>query len=166
MNGYAVGRQNGWMSANDIRELENLDRIPEEEGGDLYLINGNMTKLKDAGIFAASAQSQKPEEEENRKHEEPDAARCEDPGKEQSPMTRKFWNWVRNETPDSFGSERTLYLNGEISDETWFGDEVTPKLFKDELASGEGNITLWINSPGGDVFAAASDLQHADGLPI
>lgn len=54
MNGYAVGRQNGWMSANDIRELENLDRIPAEEGGDLYLINGNVTKLKDAGIFAAS----------------------------------------------------------------------------------------------------------------
>ena len=52
MNGYAIGRQNGWMSANDLRELENLDRIPEEEGGDLYLINGNMTKLKDAGIFA------------------------------------------------------------------------------------------------------------------
>ena len=52
MNGYAIGRQNGWMSANDIRELENLDRIPEEEGGDLYLINGNMTKFKDAGVFA------------------------------------------------------------------------------------------------------------------
>ena len=51
MNGYAIGRQNGWMSANDIRELENLDRISEEEGGDLYLINGNMTKLKDAGLF-------------------------------------------------------------------------------------------------------------------
>ena len=52
MNGYAVARQNGWMSANDIRELENLDRIPTEAGGDLYLINGNMTKLEDAGIFA------------------------------------------------------------------------------------------------------------------
>lgn len=49
MNGYAIGRQNGWMSANDIRELENLDRIPTEEGGDLYLINGNMLPLKDAG---------------------------------------------------------------------------------------------------------------------
>jgi ATP-dependent Clp protease protease subunit len=70
-------------------------------------------------------------------------------------MTRKFWNWVRNEEPDSFGSERTLYLDGEISDETWYGDEVTPKLFKDELNAGDGNITLWINSPGGDVFAAA-----------
>jgi hypothetical protein len=46
MNGYATARQNGWMSANDIRELENLDRIPEEEGGDLYLINGNMTKAR------------------------------------------------------------------------------------------------------------------------
>ncbi len=52
MNGYAVGRQNGWMSSNDIRELENLNRIPEELGGDLYLVNGNMTKLADAGIFA------------------------------------------------------------------------------------------------------------------
>lgn len=51
MNGYAIGRQNGWMSANDIRELENLDRIPEKLGGDLYLINGNMTKLADAGLF-------------------------------------------------------------------------------------------------------------------
>ena len=70
-------------------------------------------------------------------------------------MTRKFWNWVRNEEPDSFGSDRTLYLDGEISDETWFGDEVTPKLFRDELHAGDGNITLWINSPGGDVFAAA-----------
>lgn len=49
---YATARQNGWMSANDIRELENLDRIPPELGGDLYLINGNMTKLEDAGIFA------------------------------------------------------------------------------------------------------------------
>ena len=52
MNGYAIGRQNGWMSANDIRELENLDRIPAEDGGDLYLINGNMLPLKDAGAFA------------------------------------------------------------------------------------------------------------------
>lgn len=52
MNGYAVARQNGWMSANDIRELENLDRIPAEDGGDLYLVNGSMTKLADAGAFA------------------------------------------------------------------------------------------------------------------
>ena len=51
MNGYAIGRQNGWMSANDIRQLENLDLIPDELGGNLYLINGNMTKLEDAGIF-------------------------------------------------------------------------------------------------------------------
>jgi len=52
MNGYAIARQNGWMSANDIRELENLDHISAEEGGDLYLINGNMLPLKDAGAFA------------------------------------------------------------------------------------------------------------------
>ena len=52
MNGYAIARQNGWMSANDIRELENLDRIPSEQGGDLYLINGNMLPLNRAGAFA------------------------------------------------------------------------------------------------------------------
>ena len=52
MNGYAVGRQNGWLSANDIRELENLNRIPDDLGGDLYLVNGNMTKLSEAGVFA------------------------------------------------------------------------------------------------------------------
>jgi len=52
MSGYAIGRQNGWMSANDVRELENLDRIPVEDGGDLYLINGNMLPLKDAGAYA------------------------------------------------------------------------------------------------------------------
>ncbi|WP_394526864.1 phage portal protein [Lacrimispora sp. JR3] len=54
MTGYATARQNGWMSANDIRELEDLNPIPEEEGGNLYLINGNMTKLKDAGLFAGN----------------------------------------------------------------------------------------------------------------
>lgn len=52
MNGYAVGRQNGWFSANDIREMENMNPIPDEEGGNLYLINGAMTKLADSGAFA------------------------------------------------------------------------------------------------------------------
>jgi HK97 family phage portal protein len=51
MNGYAVGRQNGWLSANDIRELEDMNRIPAEEGGDLYLVNGNMLPLSQAGNF-------------------------------------------------------------------------------------------------------------------
>jgi Protease subunit of ATP-dependent Clp proteases len=64
---------------------------------------------------------------------------------------KKFWNWVRDETTE----ERTLYLNGVISDETWWGDEITPKMFKDDLLAGSGNVTVWINSPGGDVFAAA-----------
>ena len=52
MSGYATARQNGWMSANDIRELENLDRIPAEEGGDLYLINGSMLPMASAGAYA------------------------------------------------------------------------------------------------------------------
>lgn len=52
MNGYAVGRQNGWFSANDIREMENMNPIPDEQGGNMYLINGAMTKLEDVGAFA------------------------------------------------------------------------------------------------------------------
>ena len=61
MNGYATARQNGWMSANDIRELENLDRIPSSDGGDLYLINGNMLPLEHAGAFASIPQTGKEE---------------------------------------------------------------------------------------------------------
>ena len=53
-------------------------------------------------------------------------------------MKKKFWNWVRNED-----TNRTLVLNGQISDETWFGDEVTPGLFREELNAGEGDITVW-----------------------
>lgn len=65
-------------------------------------------------------------------------------------MNRKFWNWVRNDN-----DERILMLNGEISNETWFGDEITPEEFRGELNSGQGKVTVWINSPGGDCFAAA-----------
>ena len=64
MNGYATARQNGWMSANDIRELENLDRIPAEEGGDLYLINGNMLPLCQAGAFANTTTTGEEESDE------------------------------------------------------------------------------------------------------
>ena len=63
MNGYATARQNGWMSANDIRALENLDQISEKEGGNLYLINGNMTKLKDAGSAYSDAKEVNDNEE-------------------------------------------------------------------------------------------------------
>ena len=66
MNGYAVGRQNGWMSANDIRELENLDRIPAELGGDLYLVNGNMLPLVSAGAAYANNNTEEMESD----HEE------------------------------------------------------------------------------------------------
>ena len=52
MSGYATARQNGWMSANDIRELEDMNMIPDELGGNLYLVNGSFTKLADAGAFA------------------------------------------------------------------------------------------------------------------
>lgn len=72
---------------------------------------------------------------------------------------KKFWNWenrtVTNEETQEQIQERTLFLNGTIAEESWFDDDVTPQLFKDELMSGSGNITVWINSPGGDCVAAA-----------
>lgn len=66
MAGYATARQNGWMSANDIRELENMDKIPAQEGGDMYLVNGNMLPLRKAGAFAKedSMKEEKPDESE------------------------------------------------------------------------------------------------------
>jgi ATP-dependent Clp protease protease subunit len=70
----------------------------------------------------------------------------------------KFWKWVRNKAPDGSDSdlaERTLFLNGTIASESWYDDDVTPALFKSDLDSGKGPITVWINSPGGDVWAAA-----------
>ena len=66
---------------------------------------------------------------------------------------KKFWNWVKNDVTDT-PTTRTLYLNGVISSEGWFDDDVTPKMFKDELESGSGDIEVWLDSPGGDVMAA------------
>lgn len=77
MEGYATARQNGWMSANDIRELENLDRISKEEGGDLYLINGNMLPLSKAGAFAYE---QNNNGKENESDEEQKVLELEKPG--------------------------------------------------------------------------------------
>lgn len=62
----------------------------------------------------------------------------------------RFWNWIKNQDEG-----RTLYLNGAIAEESWFDDEVTPALFRDELKAGDGDITVWINSPGGDYIAAS-----------
>jgi len=60
----------------------------------------------------------------------------------------RFWNFSAGETG------RELHLNGPISDETWFGDEITPAAFREELLASNGDITVWISSPGGCVFAA------------
>ena len=59
MQGYATARQNGWMSANDIRELEDMNMLSEDEGGNLYLVNGSFTKLTDTGAFANSEKEEK-----------------------------------------------------------------------------------------------------------
>lgn len=64
---------------------------------------------------------------------------------------KKFWNWLHNDAD----GENELYLNGAIADESWWGDEVTPAAFQAELKQHTGDVTVWINSPGGDVFAAA-----------
>ncbi|MBQ3385819.1 MAG: Clp protease ClpP, partial [Eggerthellaceae bacterium] len=63
---------------------------------------------------------------------------------------QKFWNWIHD---DSGG--RVLRLEGPIDSESFWGDEITPKMFRDELYAEDGDITLWVNSPGGNVFAAA-----------
>ena len=65
-------------------------------------------------------------------------------------MNRRFWNWVRNED-----GTRTLTLNGTIAEESWFEDDVTPRMFRDELNAGAGDVVIWINSPGGDCVAAS-----------
>ena len=71
----------------------------------------------------------------------------------------KFWNWknrtVINQETQEQVQERTLFLNGTIAENSWFNDDVTPKLFREELMAGSGDITVWLNSPGGDCVAAA-----------
>lgn len=64
---------------------------------------------------------------------------------------KKFWNWIKNEDT----GETELYFEGPISDCTWLGDEITPAMFRDELAKVSGNLTVWINSPGGDCISAS-----------
>ena len=68
---------------------------------------------------------------------------------------KKFWNWKNQNQTENSPAERILFLNGTIAEESWFDDDVTPQLFKDELNAGKGDITVWINSPGGDCVAAA-----------
>lgn len=63
---------------------------------------------------------------------------------------KKFWNWIKDSD-----ETRTLRLEGPIDEESFWGDEITPQMFRDELNAGEGDVTVWINSPGGNVFAAA-----------
>lgn len=67
--------------------------------------------------------------------------------------SKKFWNWGKTKNEET--EIRTLYLNGVIASEGWFDDDITPALFKDELYAGDGDIDIWINSPGGDCVAAS-----------
>ena len=69
-------------------------------------------------------------------------------------QTKKFWNWVNQADADK-SEERVLELYGTIAEESWFDDDVTPQMFRDELFSGSGDVVIWINSPGGDCIAAS-----------
>jgi len=69
-------------------------------------------------------------------------------------QAHRFWNWVSQTAPNG-AVERVLELNGTIAEESWFDDDITPKMFKEELTSGTGAVTVWINSPGGDCVAAS-----------
>lgn len=76
----------------------------------------------------------------------------------------KFWNWIKNE------GERELRIDGVIAEESWFDDEISPKMFRDELNAGSGKVKLWINSFGGDVFAASQIYtmlkEYKDGVDV
>jgi len=65
-------------------------------------------------------------------------------------LKRQFWNWVRNED-----GIRTLTIDGVIAEESWFDDDITPKLFREQLNAGTGDVVIWVNSPGGDCVAAS-----------
>ena len=68
---------------------------------------------------------------------------------------KKFWNWTNQAPTETEPEQRILTLNGTIAEESWFDDDITPQLFREELNAGSGDITVWINSPGGDCVAAA-----------
>ena len=68
---------------------------------------------------------------------------------------KKFWKWKNQAATETEPAVRTLHLNGTIAEESWFDDDITPRMFKEELVSGDGDITVWINSPGGDCVAAS-----------
>ena len=68
---------------------------------------------------------------------------------------KKFWNWTNQAPTETESEQRILTLNGTIAEESWFDDDITPQLFREELNAGSGDITVWINSPGGDCVAAA-----------
>ncbi len=107
MTGYATARQNGWMSANDIRELENMDRIPEE-------------------LWRRSVSDQW-------KYDEITGCRylCRI-WKRGRILVKKFWNWKKKAVNLESGQEaeeRILFMNGVIAEESWFDDDVTPALF-------------------------------------
>lgn len=83
---------------------------------------------------------------------------------------RRFWNWSKapaNETTDPDAPDvRVLHLDGVIAEETWFDDDITPALFTEELNNSSGDITVWINSPGGDVVAAAQIYNLLCDYPV
>lgn len=160
------------MSANDICALENLNPIPDEEGGNTYLINGNMLPISMCGlsqlvllrlpckrrtmarmliVMMAGKLILMPNSLGTHHKKNPISLHSGDARQRRNRPVNNFWNWVKNEDT----GQRELYLEGVIAQESWFGDEVTPAAFKADLASGSGPITIHINSVGGDCIAAS-----------
>ena len=138
MNAYAIGVGNGFFSPNDVRRLENMDLIPHDLGGDDFYLNGSYNKLQNAG--AAYGLNQ-PENGDNTSKIKNDGGDI---------FMQKFWNWIHD---DSGG--RVLRLEGPIDSESYWGSEITPQDFRNELYAEDGDVTIYLNSPGGNVFAAA-----------
>ena len=102
MEGYAIARQNGWMSANDIRALENLNPIAQEEGGDAYLINGNMIPIGMAGLgYLLSAMNTTQNTEESSEETNPSEEKEEQPKRSPQRRKRKKEEQQDGETPDA-----------------------------------------------------------------
>jgi hypothetical protein len=122
MQGYATGISNGFLCVNDVRRLENMDLVPDEEGGNLFLVNGSMTPLRRQArptrllVVSDPPEQDEPDEEPEKKQRIQSRSRRykkKAPKKGKEEHMNKFWKWVRNKAPDGEDPDlaaRTLFL--------------------------------------------------------
>jgi len=136
------------MSILDGLDIEKIPMVPDKETCYKRLENDDTRPDKDEWKAVIDSWYEEFGDSEQQKDE-----------RRPEPVKNRFWRWVKNKTPTNAAGGaknegRTLFLDGVIDDEAWWGDEVTPKAFRDELFADSGDVTIWINSPGGSVFAA------------